>query len=445
MRTIAIEDIIIGERQRKEMDATKLNELETTIAADGLIHPILLCEKPDGLHLVAGERRTKIITRLHAKGTSIRHDNQPIPHGHIPYTLTSELSPGDLLQLEFAENDAREALLWQDRVRALNAIHEARKAANPKQTAMDTARELKAGGAVSNLTHPTHVSTLIKEAEIINRHLSDPAIAQARNHKEAFKLAVDKDAKLYEAELIKRNLASASAALNIKVRHGNALEILQDLDENFVDLILCDPPYGINAGRQGFRDRTVHHHNYEDTPELAREIIKTLAIEGFRICKPDANIFLFGDVDHFQYFKDQFSAMGWTVWRRPLIWRKSNEGLAPWGQHGPRYTYDMIFYAKKGQRGLISTPLDVLDYSRVSRSAREYAAQKPVELLEELIEVSTLPGDFVLDPCLGSGSTLVAARKLKRHGLGIEVDEDAYNLALTRVFSEEKEDATDDS
>lgn len=441
MRTIPLSSLKIGERQRKEMDATKLNELETTIARDGLIHPILCVEKDGEIHLVAGERRTKIIARLHEKGTTIRHDNGVIPPGEIPYTLTSELSPGDLLQLEFSENDAREALLWQDRVNALTAIHEARKAANPQQTMMDTARELKEAGAVPSVAAANNVSTLIKEAEIIKRHLDDPAIANARNHREAFKLAVDKEEKVYKAELIKRNLKKAESGLNLKLRHGNMLDILPDLDENFVDLILCDPPYGINAGRQGFRERTVHHHNYEDTPELARAIIKALAIEGFRICKPDANIFLFGDVDHFQYFKDQFSAMGWTVWRRPLIWRKSNEGLAPWGQHGPRYTYDMIFYAKKGQRGLISTPLDVFDYSRVPRNEREYAAQKPIELLSEIIEVSTLPGDFVFDPCVGSGSTLVAAKKLNRHGLGIEIDEDAYNLALTRVYGEENDDS----
>jgi site-specific DNA-methyltransferase (adenine-specific) len=435
MRGITISEIKVGPRQRKEMDATKLNELKTTIERDGLIHPVLLVEKPDGFHLVAGERRTRVMTILHNEGKPIKHDGIIIPQHMIPYTLTTDLSHADLLQLEFSENDAREALIWQDRVQALNSIHDAKVAATPSQTSMDTARELIADGTAPEQNTQAFART-IREAQIIARHLDDPAIGNARNHREAFKLAAGKEGREYEAELIRRNEKAAAANLNITLRHGDALKILPEMDEGFVDLILADPPYGISAGRQGFRDRSVHHHNYEDTPELARSIIKLLLVEGFRLCKPDANIFIFGDVDHFPYFKEVASQMGWTPWRRPLIWRKSNEGLAPWGQHGPRYTYDMVFYAKKGQRGLISSPTDVFDYSRVGRAEREYAAQKPVDLLSEIIECATLPGDFVLDPTMGSGSTLVAARALKRHGLGIEIDKSAYELAMTRVYED---------
>jgi len=96
----------------------------------------------------------------------------------------------------------------------------------------------------------------------------------------------------------------------------------------------------------------------------------------------------------------------------------------------------MLFWATKGQRGLISSPVDVLDESRVSRAERTHAAEKPVELLRSLIECSTLPGDFVLDPCCGSGSTLVAARNAKRTGLGIELDETFYNTAMSNLHKE---------
>lgn len=99
----------------------------------------------------------------------------------------------------------------------------------------------------------------------------------------------------------------------------------------------------------------------------------------------------------------------------------------------------MLFWATKGQRGLISSPVDVLDESRVSRSERTHAAQKPVELLKTIIECSTLPGDFVLDPCCGSGSTLVAARDTKRTGLGIELDTTFYNTAMSNVHKIEEE------
>jgi site-specific DNA-methyltransferase (adenine-specific) len=94
----------------------------------------------------------------------------------------------------------------------------------------------------------------------------------------------------------------------------------------------------------------------------------------------------------------------------------------------------LILYATKGQRGLITSPVDILDFSRVSRSERVHAAEKPVELLEALIGCSTLPGDFVLDPCCGSGSSLVAANNLKRTGMGIEIDDTFYNTAMSNVY-----------
>lgn len=86
--------------------------------------------------------------------------------------------------------------------------------------------------------------------------------------------------------------------------------------------------------------------------------------------------------------------------------------------------------------GLLASPVDILDHSRVPRNERIHAAQKPLDLLRRLIECSTLPGDFVLDPCCGSGSTLAAAKELSRTGLGIESDETFYNTAMSNVFTE---------
>jgi DNA modification methylase len=114
--------------------------------------------------------------------------------------------------------------------------------------------------------------------------------------------------------------------------------------------------------------------------------------------------------------------------------KSESEGLAPWGAQGPRITTEFIFYATKSQRGLNATPTDVFDDRRVPREQRLHAAQKPVSLMAKLIGCSTLPGDSILDPCCGSGSALVAARDLKRCGLGIEKDPDYFNTALANVF-----------
>jgi len=195
-------------------------------------------------------------------------------------------------------------------------------------------------------------------------------------------------------------------------------------------LIIADPPYGQDMDSGGLRSRTVEHHNYADTPEVAKAILQTILTEGFRVCKPRANLFMFGDVDLFSFFKQACQAMGWKPFRTPIIWQKSeSEGLAPWGGEGFRRTYEMIFFATKGGRGLLQSPVDILSEKRVSRATRRYGPEKPVGLMEQLINCSTMPGDFVLDPCCGAGSTLIAARHLKRKALGIELDQSAFHMA----------------
>ena len=289
------------------------------------------------------------------------------------------------------------------------------------------AREL--AGAAGGSAESTMIRN-VKQATIINDHLFKPEIAKARNATEAFNLIVANEQRAFEAELIKRGQKRVTT---IEVRHGSLFDILPHLESGVFDTILADPPYGIGVDTGGFRSRTVVHHNYSDTPDVARSIISCILTEGFRISKPRANIFIFCDIDLFGWLKEASARAGWDPFRTPITWVKSDsEGMAPWGREGFRRTTEWIFFARKGQKGLISSPVDVFRHNRVHSDDREYGPEKPVELIKTLLAASTLPGDNVLDPCCGSGSTLVAARELNMRGLGIEIDDKAFNLALVK-------------
>lgn len=444
MRIVSLESITIGPRQRKRIETSPLAELENDIQTNGLLNPPTYRVLPDKAgepiyQLIAGERRTRAIQKIAERGASFYCDGQLVPPGNIPIlTLQENLSRATLKQIEFNENKIREALPWQDEVEALAEIHRLRQEENLGQTLNETARELIADGTLPNITNEHHAGQRIKQAVVISENLHNPTIAKARNPTEAYNLILKSEEERIHAIMARRRIAAAPAVPDVTIRRGSCLEILPTVDTGTVDLILTDPPFGIGADTGGFRARTVHHHNYEDTPENARAIAESILIDGFRITKPQANLFMFCDVDLFPLLKQMAAKMGWVPFRTPLIWRKSmSEGMAPWQGKGPRRTYEMIFYATKGQKGLLTSPVDILDEARVSRKERIHAAQKPVELLEELINCATLPGDFVLDPCCGSGSTLVAAKNLKRRGLGIEVDETFYNTAMSNVFGGE--------
>ena len=70
-----------------------------------------------------------------------------------------------------------------------------------------------------------------------------------------------------------------------------------------------------------------------------------------------------------------------------------------------------------------------MEWSKDTKTEKIHPTQKPVPLLERLIEIFTDEGDVVIDPCAGSGSTLIAARNLKRNSYGFEIEKDFYNKA----------------
>lgn len=436
MIIIPIADTEIRKRQRSTMNPTALHELKEKIALRGLLHPPVFWfdDTTKRWILTAGERRYRAIQLLHTENKELRCDGQLVPKDHIPITRLDEyLDDVARFESELDENVLREDLSWPDRVRAYADLHAMRKLTNPHQTLLDTGKEIISRGI--NMAEKASEGE-VSQAVIIAQHLDNPKIALARNPAEAVALIYKMEEEKVMAALVSRQLAQLPSTPTLRLRHGDLLEILPKLDPDFVDLIVADPPYGLGASSSGFRQRTVHHHNYEDTPENAKQIAQCILTEGFRLCKARANLFMFCDIDLFDWLKLSASNMGWSPFRRPLIWQKSeSEGLAPWGGQGPRITTEFIFYATKGRRGLHASPIDVFNVRRVPRAERLHAAEKPVDLLAKLISCASLPGDFILDPCCGSGSTLVACRDTKRQGLGIESDLDYYNTAMANLYS----------
>jgi len=79
---------------------------------------------------------------------------------------------------------------------------------------------------------------------------------------------------------------------------------------------------------------------------------------------------------------------------------------------------------------------DILRYSAVKVDNRKHPAEKPVDLTKALIEKSTTESQIILDPFMGSGTTLVAARLLGRRAVGIEISEEYCKIAVDRLCQE---------
>lgn len=188
---------------------------------------------------------------------------------------------------------------------------------------------------------------------------------------------------------------------------GDGRVFLAGLPNESVDLVITDPPYEFERGGTYFR---------EWFPTLGDEAWPAIMAELVRVLKWDRHCYLFCDWRTHWLFTRASEAAGFRV-QRALIWDKDWLGL---GGGAWRSRYEFILWLEKGSRPGNSRSLaDVLRYRRPHRG---YPTEKPVPLLEVLIQQASAPGELVLDPFCGSGNVGKAARNLGRRALLCDTD-----------------------
>lgn len=424
MRIVAISDIDVGDRQRTAMKPAEVEKLRESILRSGLIHPLLVnTNGADRLSLIAGERR---LTAISAITEPYVHGSEIIQPGFVPVTEASELSEVARKELELDENLLREDLSWKDRARAIADLHGLREAERGEQSVRATAEEIAAttGRPLSSM------QSEVSRSLFVAQHLNNPKVAKASSLKDAQNIL----SREFEA-IVNNDLRSA---IGDKTEHtlleGSCIELLQTLDEAQFDCILTDPPYGMGADSFGDAHNT---HHYKDDRETALDIAEVIFFHGFRLCKPQAHLYMFCDINLFHELRSLAEQSGWHTFRTPLIWTKGGGmGVDPWPQRGFRRSYECILYAERGGKPYNKFLSDVIEVPSIADPS--HPAAKPVELFRRLLERSCLPGDSVLDPCAGTGTIFPAANALRVRAVGIEFDSTYAAIASARRFEGEQ-------
>lgn len=214
----------------------------------------------------------------------------------------------------------------------------------------------------------------------------------------------------------------------------DAVSWLSTLKSNSVDLVITDPPYeSLEKYRKiGTTTRLKVSQASSNTwfDIFPNERFESLFIEIYRVLKKDSHFYLFCDQETMFVIKPIAEKIGFKFWK-PIVWDKVCMGL---GYHY-RARYEFILFFEKGKRKLndLSIP-DVIECKRVYKG---YPTEKPVELLEILISQSTNPNDLIIDPFFGSGSTLLAAKKLSRQYLGCDISNSAHQYCNERLLNDE--------
>jgi DNA modification methylase len=206
------------------------------------------------------------------------------------------------------------------------------------------------------------------------------------------------------------------------------------MDGERADLLWTDPPYGVNyVGKTKDALRIAN-----DEPGGLRLLLERAFAEADQALRPGAAVYVAHPAGPASLtFGEAFSARGWSL-RQTLVWVKD---LMVLGHGDYHYRHEPILYGWKpapgrwgrGAAGWYGGNVEtsVFEIPR-PRASRDHPTAKPVELVRRCLANSSVRGEAVLDPFLGSGTTLIASHELGRRLFGVELDPRYVDVAVSR-------------
>ena len=235
----------------------------------------------------------------------------------------------------------------------------------------------------------------------------------------------------------------------IKLMQGDCLELMKCIPDGSVDMVLCDPPYGVTDCRW---DSVIP---FDDMWKAYRRIVKENGVIALFSSQPFTTRLIHSNIRQYRYnwywIKNIKAGHVFAkvqpmrcveeicvfYRRRPLY---QPQGLIKLNREIVRQksgTKDSVYRIDKSKNVSVQRysnyPSNVLRFDVDAGKARVHPTQKPVAILEYLIRTYTLPNETVLDNCMGSGSTGVACVNSNRRFIGMEQDESYYHIAEKRI------------
>jgi len=240
---------------------------------------------------------------------------------------------------------------------------------------------------------------------------------------------------------------------------GDCVAALEALPSNSVDVIFADPPYNLQLGGdlarpdQSMVDAVNDHWDQFDSFAAYDAFTRAWLLACRRVLKPNGTIWVIGSYHNIFRVGSQLQDIGfWLL--NDVIWRKTNpmpnfrgrrfqnaHETMIWAsrdQNAKSYTFN--YEAMKASNDDVQMRSDWLfpictgaERLKGEDGKKVHPTQKPEALLARVLMASSKPGDVVLDPFFGSGTTGAVARRLGRHFVGIEREQDYIDAARARI------------
>lgn len=218
------------------------------------------------------------------------------------------------------------------------------------------------------------------------------------------------------------------------IYHGDALEVLDGLAPGSFDAVVTDPPY-CSGGRNQATARSIHEKSDRDewflTDNMGTDTyvwwLRQLGTRLYRLAPVGTHFYCFTDWRQYGNVVVSLETVGWTL-RNCVVWHKMRGGAMGsfW-----RNDHEWISVLSKGPPKPIPDGSFFNVLAAVKPQGDEHPTVKPVSIVQRLIEASS--GSVVLDPFMGSGTTLRAAKNTNRRSIGIEIEERYCEVAARRL------------
>lgn len=272
------------------------------------------------------------------------------------------------------------------------------------------------------------------------------------------------DGELLQAQVERKGLCN-------QIYHTDCMELLAQIPDNYVSLILTDPPYGIS-----YRNHFARQPHAVLTGDTGIDY-ERFARESYRILRENSHAYFFTRFDCYPYHYDCLKGAGFTV-KNCLIVEKGTIGGIGDLTGSYANNAEWIIFCQKGRRTFQHTTLlenrkkEGTQYHAGRERSKKYKTRfnacwfgeeypkatynsvwqkqheiyhptiKNVECLSWLIQISSLQGELVFDGFMGTGSTALAAIQTQRAYLGAEIDKAYFEISQNRIKEVEKRNVT---
>jgi DNA modification methylase len=242
-----------------------------------------------------------------------------------------------------------------------------------------------------------------------------------------------------------------------QILHGDCLKHLKTLPNASVDLVFADPPYNLQLSNDLWRPDMTKVDAVDDAWDRFESLsaydafTRAWLAECQRILKPTGTLWVIGTYHNIYRVGAQLMDLGYWILNE-VIWHKTN----PMPQfRGVRFTnaHETLIWAKPAREGRYTFNYHAMKHLNGGKQMRStwalpicngkerirengekaHSTQKPEALLERVLLASSNPGDIVLDPFFGSGTTGAVAKRLQRHWIGIERESAYVRIATRRI------------